>query len=761
MKKYLFSLCMILFLTSCKKGEQLENDIPLVPREVEISLESLQQKALIGVEQQVTIKASVQGSVPLKLTSVTPSGPVKGCKVSKMQGMTFSVYADDIRECRFESTVEPVDSLRYKGQAKAMSRIAVSETASNYALPNLSITGDLSQSEIVINLNDELKPQFDTSGYTLDENATASDRSWLDVNTLSNSITYTPSASGAVQIMYSMSNGTEIKLGTIYLAISDQPNSNPMVDSFDYDKLLKKNTEYKIELDGHITDNEKAPKLVDVIAYNANISNISADNYTFDFKSSTPGRHEVAFIVEDEQGGYGVGQVVINVEPEFDIIQDWSDITITDPESKEDITFTAPLSKEVADYANVAYQSAIISSPSYGPSKPVVTMDWHQAQSYCSTRKGRLPTLRELEVLKSREDDVFKLDNWPEELPFWSVIKDSKDSANVILLRNGTEDPSADIKSEELVTCVYLDENVRDFEITKSERDDDFSDYDKQRGITTTLKDPDGNDAAFQDVKFWSYKEQGGFGDDHFNETTAMTAKDGLASVTYEFTTGEDDIVMSGYNDSVALTQINVKPPEYQSLSVRGARSINVGFDDGSVSETYTLYGVKFDGFGGIIENSLIRWSADIRPERLADFDKNTGVLTTNPQWDNTDGSATITGCSGGVCAKTDVFLQVAPYALSLDVISDNKSTATMKATIRYVDGNNPGGDRLGLFWSSDSKCYINGTLTQEVNPKNLYTDNNGIINFEITRSDKSSGDCVIHAEARNADAVETVHIKN
>ncbi|EDP60135.1 DUF1566 domain-containing protein [Vibrio sp. AND4] len=654
MKNYVSAVSLVL-LMGCQGESGSESKTPDLSKNVTIQAESLQSKAFVNEERLVTVKARTQGAVPVKLTSVKPLQPGQGCKVSKIQGMTFSAYADDIRECRFETTVEPIDSLRFKGQAKAISRIAVSETASNYALPNISITGDLGQSKIVINLNDELKGRLETSGYTLDENATASDRSWLDLNTSDNLITYTPSASGAVQIMYSMSDGKETKLGTIYLAISDQPNSNPIVDSFDYDKLLKKNTVYSIKLAGHITDNEQAPILKEVIAYDATITNVSQHDYTFDFKSSTPGRHEVAFIVEDKQGGYGVGQVVINVEPEFDILQDWSDITIMDPVSNEDITFTAPLSKEVADYANVDYQHSTMSSPPYGPNTKIVSMDWHQAQKYCSTRNGRLPTSRELEALKNKVKNAFNSDGWPTLLPFWSIIKGNESTAEVLFLNEIPEVRLMDIKNGALVTCVYLDGNVRDFKLTKSERDDDFSDLSKTRRITATLEDPDGNPAVFQDVLFWSHYKQGGFGDDQSDETTVMTDIHGRASVNYEFTSGVDDVVMSRYGDSAAFTAIARSTRDISSVEIQGVDYINVGSDQSSIKEYYELKGVQADGTPTIIDNSLVVWSAQIDPPELAQFNNETAELTTHPQPTNTNGTATITACTTEEICNTKV----------------------------------------------------------------------------------------------------------
>lgn len=101
----------------------------------------------------------------------------------------------------------------------------------------------------------------------------------------------------------------------------------------------------------------------------------------------------------------------------------------------------------------------------------------------------------------------------------------------------------------------------------------------------------------------------------------------------------------SDYNYVACISRESV------TVSVLGEEYINVGSDQSSVIELYELEGVQADGTTEIIDNPLVAWSSQIEPPELAQFNNETAELTTFPQAIDTNGTATITGCTKeGIC---------------------------------------------------------------------------------------------------------------
>lgn len=66
-------------------------------------------------------------------------------------------------------------------------------------------------------------------------------------------------------------------------------------------------------------------QLTDVYAYDAYVSiskNASFTNTSFTFKSNKSGLHHVTYVLSDHKGGYGTGIVEINVQSEFELLND-------------------------------------------------------------------------------------------------------------------------------------------------------------------------------------------------------------------------------------------------------------------------------------------------------------------------------------------------------------------------------------------------------------------------------------------------------
>ncbi|WP_299143145.1 hypothetical protein [uncultured Vibrio sp.] len=555
------NLCVIALgisaLTACgggsdDSGSTSQPQQPSSPLEVPIEASVIQSKALVNIESQTTVK--VDSNIDFRLTSVTQLSSGSDCDVISIEGMTFTTLSTLVGECRFEYKVEPVEQDIYAGQASSLARVSVSETADNNTLPNLSETTNI-DSAVTIDLSEELNSELDTSIYIVSEEVTLLGAGSVEVDSLNNTITYTPIDIGVTRIMYSMSNGSSTKLGNIDVAVSDTGNTPPIANDYIREGKLAKDMSVEIGLTDYVSDAEDSVILDTVRAYNAEAEITSITEHTFTFQSSEPGPHEVAYTVTDGRGGYAVGQVYIEVEPDFSLMQDWEDITIYDSTIGADLTFTAPASKVLADYTNTAYTSYQTQDGISGPkSSEVVTMNLEQAQAYCASRNGRLPIRREWELLLANQGNLFESQNWPAGTLFWSADMASEVSATSFGATNGITSEFSKDEDVGFATCVMLDsEAVQDFTTTLE--------YSFINGVKFNLDgvitDPDGNLAPFQNVKLVSERNKGVFSN-YQSELELVTDATGSLSDSYT-DTSFNNAVLSGHSSASKVDSIVFK----------------------------------------------------------------------------------------------------------------------------------------------------------------------------------------------------------
>ncbi|MFA0016335.1 hypothetical protein AB4391_23765 [Vibrio lentus] len=551
------------------------------PSVVSIEASVVQSKALVNMESDTTVHVS--SDIDFRLTSVEQVGNGVDCEVTSIDGMTFTTLSDQIGECQFEYKAEPVAQDIYVGQASSLARVSVSETAENNTLPNLSETTNV-ESTIIIDLSEELESELDTSIYTVSDEITLLGSGSVEVDSLGNTIIYTPTDIGVTRIMYSMTDGTATKLGNIDVAVSDIGNTPPVANDYVREGKLAKDMSVEIDLTDYVSDAEDSVILDTVRAYNAEAEITSTTDHTFTFQSSEPGPHEVAYTVIDGRGGYAVGQVYIEVEPDFSLVQDWEDITVFDDVINGDATFSAPMSKAMADYANEDYINVNVEDGSQGPKHAqIVQMNWEQAKSYCEHRSGRLPLTRELEALAT--EFPYTNHNWPTSTPYWTVDKTLSNEASLVSLVNGAYSNGDTSSGSGYATCVYLDGKVQDFTVADMTSDDTGDGRSTTRFISAILLDPDGNPAPYQDVVFWGTKGNGGFGvQNDQTEYSSETNSDGVATAIFEFTGGYEDKVMAQHGENANFVPVTLEiggydptePDDWNVSKVLGAKELDM-----------------------------------------------------------------------------------------------------------------------------------------------------------------------------------------
>ena len=541
--KLILLTSLIGLISGCNGGNSESNaseNINLVePKSVRIEASQTKSKALVGEDSSIEVSAINDASVAMEIVSVRLiSG--EACQVTSMNGMLFTTSSALIGECQYEYTVEPLDSASYEGQDSSIVRVSVSNTASDNTLPNLSETTDV-ELPVIINLSSELEGDLDTSAYMVSEEVTLLGAGSVEVDSLNNTVTYTPTDIGVTRIMYSMSDGASTKLGNIDVAVSDTGNTAPVATDYIREGKLAKDMSVEIDLTDYVSDVEDSVILDSVRAYNAETEITSTTGHTFTFQSPQAGPHEVAYTVTDGRGGYAVGQVYIEVEPDFSLVQDWEDITIYDSTIGTDITFTAPASKVLADYTNTAYttyqEQDGISGPKYSE---VVTMNLKQAQNYCSSRNGRLPIRREWELLWASQGNLFESKNWPTGTQFWGADMVSETSGESFDASNSINSELEKENGNGFVTCVLLNnELVKDF---SSSIDYITREYSNVSDIFVRVIDPDGNISPYQDILIVSEQEKGVFSN-YENYQSLMTDIDGTANTIYTDVSFNDEVI--------------------------------------------------------------------------------------------------------------------------------------------------------------------------------------------------------------------------
>ena len=523
--------------SSTDSGESLVS-----PEAISIVASPSQAKAMVGTESTVTVTATNSDNVAMKLISVRYTWD-DACQVTSVEGMSFTTNSNVVGECQYEYTVVPQNSELYVGEESSIARVSVSETAADNVLPNLAETTDI-DTPVVIDLSQELAEELDTSVFYLSSDASVLGAGFVDSDTANNMLTFTPFDVGVSRITYSMTDGSVTKLGTIDVAVSDTQNTPPVALNYVREGKLDKGMLVTIDLTDYISDAEDAVILESVRAYNAETEITSAPEHTFTFRSSEPGAHEVAYTINDGRGGYAVGQVYLEVEPDFSLVQDWDDVTIYDSTIGADITFTAPVSKVLADYTNTAYTNYQAQDGVTGPKgTEVVTMNLEQAQNYCAIRNGRLPINREWELLITNQGNLFTSQNWPASADFWSADMMSETTGKSVNATDGAISELAKLTGEGFVSCVLLDnEAVKDFSTTiHSEVNPDAL---LEHSLSFNVVDPDGNLAPFQNLDAEIVRAKGVFSNG-LSRVTLVTDSLGEASETYRDTSLNNAVLSS------------------------------------------------------------------------------------------------------------------------------------------------------------------------------------------------------------------------
>ncbi|MBT0122788.1 hypothetical protein [Vibrio campbellii] len=386
------------------------------------------------------------------VSSVRPVTELESCKDISFDSTGYTVNFDDfVGVCVYKYDAENSNEPEQKASAYAISvaqKSIGSEVSFFTPISDTTLVGQ----PLTIDLKND--PSFVTQvpeGYTMDQEITLIGEGEATADKSAQTVTYNPTQEGGfAKIIYSYSNGSEVKLGYIAISVSSSPNTAPNAPKIDYsnDPLVEKvyvNEEREIDLSKYVSDDDgDALQLIYTDSWNAAVSpsdTADMNNLKLTFQTTKVGEHFVSYVISDHYGGYATGLIRIEVyDPESE--PSWGNLQL------DMKYYFAPLVKSEADAQGATYTSTHIDAQANNAN--VATFNLQQAKQLC-TASGRLPTLDELNTLsKIGGVGPAVYDGWPVEIDYWAL--DGSDASIVNLTSGATgETPNA---GGQYVTCV-------------------------------------------------------------------------------------------------------------------------------------------------------------------------------------------------------------------------------------------------------------------------------------------------------------------
>lgn len=386
------------------------------------------------------------------VSSVSPITDLESCQDISFDSTGYSVSFDDfVGVCvyKYDATNSAVPDQKASAYAISVAQKSVdSEVGLFTPISETTLVGET----LVIDLKSD--PNFVIQvpdGYTMDKELTLIGEGEAMADETNQTITYTPTEdSGFAKIIYSYSNGSEVKLGNIAISVSTSANTAPIAPDIDYSNdpngsRVNANEEVIIDLSTYVSDEDgDSLQLIYTDSWNAAVSPLDIEdtnNLKLRFETTKVGEHFVSYAVSDHYGGYATGMLRIEVY-DSEAAPNWGNLPL------DMKYYFAPLVKSEADAQGVTYTSTHLDVGAN--SANVATFNVAQAKELCKA-SGRLPTAEELAALANIGGvGPAAYDGWPVEIDYWAL---DSGSASIVSLKSGqtSETPNA---GGQYVTCV-------------------------------------------------------------------------------------------------------------------------------------------------------------------------------------------------------------------------------------------------------------------------------------------------------------------
>ncbi|HIF9061303.1 TPA: hypothetical protein ACX6MH_001474 [Photobacterium damselae] len=414
--KFIFIIFIMLGLSACgnNNDDQNENKMKEIAIYAQDSIDFVKENNSIIID--ISNKVKAENNQKLVISNIKSLSNDQSCDVVDINGLTFNVLTNNLSICRYEYKVKP-KSNSFSGEKTGISQIVVTNNPERgeYLIP---ITKNINSStkDKVNTLKLDLSKLSLPKGFLLKKTSvnligTTTSGNLGNFSVSDNIIKYEApiDTQGIVRILFTAIDETltEVRPGVIYIAIGQDKNESPSVDPLTYlDKKSLIDHGREINISKYISDPDGDElQLVGVYSNGLGIiSNITEKSFYYTPESE--GTQYLVYIISDHNGGYGLGQIIYDVDA-FPNIYDESQLLMFSP------TFSmSELEREHGSFSDIYIEDGSKGIPGAYP-----LFSRNLAEAYCSIKGMTLPTksqLKELYRNKLSNISVFRSQyQWP------------------------------------------------------------------------------------------------------------------------------------------------------------------------------------------------------------------------------------------------------------------------------------------------------------------------------------------------------------
>ncbi|WP_345870473.1 Ig-like domain-containing protein [Shewanella algae] len=415
--KNLFCILFVVMLFGCGGSDSetdtnLPPDIPNVKAEdLNATLDIFRVGSKVKIDLERVASSSDYSNYQLKNVDVL-NGPAN-CRNVSLSGKYFTVDNTAEREssyCSYKYTLEDEQG----NTANGISRVAFNSKEGTI------LSSELTPISIAMTENSIQRIDVAIPGYTLMDEFLLLGSGSATINPIDSSINYNSTSYGLSKIFYQVTDGVDIKVGTIDIAVSESSNGSPVISDFEYTEVVNPNQEVIIDIASYISDPDNDTlQLYKVYSYNGVAESalpLDTSNTKIKFISPVPGDQFISVTITDHHGGYATASIKISVSNYY------GEISLVDS-SGDELIFSAPLSYK--QLGNIGVNSSPVTEenvPGANGTFVAGKVSFNDAEAFCRVIGGRLPRLEELNSLF--ESNKAK-NYWPiEKERFWSSTED-------------------------------------------------------------------------------------------------------------------------------------------------------------------------------------------------------------------------------------------------------------------------------------------------------------------------------------------------
>lgn len=335
--KYITFFILTVFLSACNNEDIKDNIDNSNDMSISIKAKDSFVNVTNGDEVYIDLMSKVESNVTGSyISDVTSLNSSQQCQnyVSDSKGTLFSSDSDFVGLCSFK--YEAQNQLDSNADAFGYSLVSVQgrNSIDTQYFPPISRVGQVFL-PVSVSLRNALEGEI-PEGYTLDEGSVTVLGSGSIINILPDHgdlIQFVSPDIGISRIAYSYSNGSDLRVGIVAIAMSDGANSIPSATDTTYPIVLEVDATETINLADYISDPDGDPlQLIYVNTWRADVTPTNytdPNNISFDFTASTAGSHIVTYGISDHRGGYNIGLMEVRVINPAGM-PSWDDIKIGD-----------------------------------------------------------------------------------------------------------------------------------------------------------------------------------------------------------------------------------------------------------------------------------------------------------------------------------------------------------------------------------------------------------------------------------------------